>query len=75
MRNKEREMKMTEIEIQQERISELIKLIQQNPSLKIVPMVDRELGGDYFLIIWASGERQKLMKFTTKMKGFNPFIR
>ena len=50
---------MTEIEIQQERISELIKLIQQNPSLKIVPMVDSELGGDdfsYYMGKWGKAE-------------------
>ena len=50
---------MAEIEIQQERISELIKLIQQNPSLKIVPMVDSELGGDdfsYYMGAWGKAE-------------------
>lgn len=40
---------MTEIEIQQNNINELIKLSQQYPSLKIIPMVNGELGGDDFI--------------------------
>lgn len=39
---------MKEIEVQQNNINELIKLTQQYPDLRIVPMVDSEVGGDDF---------------------------
>lgn len=39
---------ITENEVKQKNINELLKLIQENPELSIVPMVDNELGGDDF---------------------------
>lgn len=49
----------TEHEIQQNNITELLKLIEQNPELPIVPMVDGELGGDewgYYMGKWGKAE-------------------
>ena len=37
-----------EIEIQQENINSLIKLMNENPNLEVVPMVDSEIVGDGF---------------------------
>ena len=57
---KKGESKMkTEHEIQQNNIIGLLKLIEQNPDLKIVPMVDGELGGDefaYWMGSWGKAE-------------------
>ncbi|MGF7045747.1 hypothetical protein J2T13_000207 [Paenibacillus sp. DS2015] len=50
---------MTEIEIKQNNINELLKLIQENPDLPIVPMVDGDLGGDdfgYYMGKWGKAE-------------------
>lgn len=47
------------MEIQQERIELLLKLIKENPELEIVPMVDGELGGgdfSYWMGSWGKAE-------------------
>ncbi|MED3792405.1 hypothetical protein P4571_08110 [Niallia alba] len=49
----------TEHEIQQNNITELLKLIDQNPELPIVPMVDGQLCGDdwsYYMGKWGQAE-------------------
>lgn len=50
---------ITENEIQQNNINELIKLSKENPELKIVPMVDGELSGyefSYYMGSWGKPE-------------------
>jgi hypothetical protein len=39
---------VSNLEKQQEKIAELLKLISENPGLEILPMVDSEIGGDDF---------------------------
>lgn len=39
---------ITEIESQKVKVQKMIQLIQKNPSLRILPMVDGELGGPDF---------------------------
>lgn len=39
---------ITELESQKSKVEKLIQLIQQNPDLRILPMVDGELGGSDF---------------------------
>lgn len=50
----------TEMEIQQENIKELIRLVQENPDLRIVPMVDTECVYDdsfsYWIANWGKAE-------------------
>lgn len=36
----------TEMQIQQENVVELLKIVQENPDLRIVPMVDSEIVAD-----------------------------
>lgn len=47
------------LEKQQNNVSELLKLIQENPDLEILPMVDSEIGGDdysYYMAEWGNAE-------------------
>lgn len=37
---------MTEIEVQQNNLKELIKLMQENPTLRVIPKVDSDIVGD-----------------------------
>lgn len=50
---------MKSIEKQQNKINQLLKLIKENPELKIVPMVDSEISGDdysYYMGKWGTAE-------------------
>lgn len=43
-----------ESEIQKENIKELLELIEQNPDLPILPMVDSEIVSDDYCAYWAA---------------------
>ena len=57
----------TEMEIQQENIKKLIELVQENPDLRIVPMVDTEcvLGDDfsYWIANWGKAEIDEIWSY------------
>lgn len=55
---------MTEIEAQNKRIEELLKLIKENPKLKILPMVGEDIVADdsysYWTAKWGNAEIEEV---------------